>query len=87
MLKLARLQTASGSWEDLAEVLQLIGVSDTAGKWEASEKATALALQTMGQEGDQYRLIADKGFTWLEQRLGEREAERILEWAREKLTA
>jgi hypothetical protein len=85
ILNLTGLQTANGSWEGLPAVLELLNLSDVSGKWEASEMATALAVQTLRGQDGKYRLIAGKGLTWLMQRCGVEETNRILRWADEKL--
>jgi hypothetical protein len=86
ILKLTRLQTANGSWENLEAVLKLVKVSDVSGNWKPSEMATALALETLREKGEEYRLIREKGTKWLEQQLGVEDAKRILVWAGGKLT-
>jgi hypothetical protein len=86
ILNLTRLQTANGSWDDLAIVLELVKVDDISGNWKPSEAATALAVEALREKGDQYRLIREKGMNWLEQQLGVEDAKRIQAWAVGKLT-
>jgi hypothetical protein len=68
---LGRLQNAGGVWEDLAAVLRLLRrVRSMVWTTKASDKATALALQTLRREGDQYRASAEKEVTGLRSRWG-----------------